>query len=1145
MTPLFFLSFHAFSLTDKYRLVWRDNPATTICVQWNVISGSNSRVVYDEVDHGTNVASYAFVKAYDIQENYRGLNNTFARITGLKPNTKYYFLIVDDNSVSRRFWFMTAPDNPNERLSIIAGGDSRSNDPARQRANKIVAKLRPHVVMFGGDFTGTTTNTEWTNWFNDWQLTIGTDGRIIPLVVAQGNHEAGGWYTDLSKLFDAPYQDNDPTKLYYAQNFGGSLLRVYTLNTEIPIGGDQTTWLNNDLNANPGFTWKMAQYHRPMRPHEAGKSEGNNQYNNWAQLFRDKDVKLIVECDAHVVKQTWPIVPSTATGSQEGFIRDDENGSVYVGEGCWGDLRTANDGKNWTRGMGSFTSYNWIFVDQCSIEIRTVMIPSNPDAIPVVSDNNRFQVPAGLNMWDPGNGDVIYINKSCGSPIVSLTAPVKEAYYATPQTITLKANASDAGGTITKVEFLVNGNLVGTVMGTPYDFNWTIPSDGKYTITARATDNDGNVGTSPAVNITVGTVTNNICSKASEDAEQNLSTGSVSSSSSDLELVYDGVDQIVGIRFSGLNIPKGVTISAATIEFTAKDPSSGTCNLSIFGEASDNSATFSSTTNNISSRTKTTATVNWAPAAWTTAGGTHSTPDLKSIIQEIVNRSGYANTSAITILFTGTGTRRAWSIEGNADAAPKICITYVTGGPPNASPTVNITSPSNGSYFSVSQEVNIAANANDSDGTISVVDFYVDGVKVGSDFTGPYNFAWSPSAAGDYTITVVAIDDKGASSTSSEIKITVNQLGVFTVTSKITASSDDAEELIGNAQPGAPAIGSVSLTSSDLELNHEAGVGDNMVGLRFSSVNIPKTAIIHRAYIQFTVDEANPPGGATITIRGQAADNPATFTNTNGNISSRPKTSASVTWSVLDWSFVGDQGPDQRTPDLKQIINEIISRPGWMQGNAMAFFTSGTGLRTADAYDKGPAGAAYLVIEYSDQPLAISFISLEVNKTDDRSVSVAWSSFIEEEMKYFVELEREDNPGNVQIRQTVFSDSKGLNRFEVKVDNLVPGRYYFRVKQENQKGDVQFSERVLVDIGVESLFYLFPNPCSDKIRLVSDLLDPVAVELYDFQGSLKGVWNFDAEIEERTLLLEGFSPGIYFVKIKNHSAENIIKVVKE
>ena len=81
-----------------------------------------------------------------------------------------------------------------------------------------------------------------------------------------------------------------------------------------------------------------------MRPHYASKSEGDDEYLNWAQLFYDHAVDLVIECDSHIVKRTHPVRPSTATGSDEGFIQDDVAGTVYIGEGCWGaPLRSADD----------------------------------------------------------------------------------------------------------------------------------------------------------------------------------------------------------------------------------------------------------------------------------------------------------------------------------------------------------------------------------------------------------------------------------------------------------------------------------------------------------------------------------------------------------------------------------------------------------------------------------------------------------------------------------------------------------------------------------------------------------------------------------------------------------------------------------
>lgn len=399
-----FVSINATASNDKYRLTLRGNPSTSIVIGWNQISGSNARVYYGTTDYGTNYNSYPNSAAPSRTSSYKGMNNNFVRLTGLQPNTAYYFVIRDSEGTSRRLWFKTAPSD-RSRLSFIAGGDSRNNRTPRRNANLLVSKLKPHAVLFGGDMTDDDTNSQWQNWFNDWQLTIASDGRMFPIIAARGNHEDSN--NSIYNLFDTP-----STSIYYAITFGNNLVRTYTLNTEISISGNQTTWLRNDLSANSNATWKIAQYHKPMRPHVSYKSEGNSQYSNWAQTFYDNKVQLVVECDAHTVKTTWPVRPSTGSGSDEGFVRDNTNGTVYVGEGCWGaPLRSNGDNKSWTRNSGRFNQFKWIFVDENKIETRTIQV-DNASSVGEVSNNNVFQIPSNLDIWNPSNGSVVTINKS-------------------------------------------------------------------------------------------------------------------------------------------------------------------------------------------------------------------------------------------------------------------------------------------------------------------------------------------------------------------------------------------------------------------------------------------------------------------------------------------------------------------------------------------------------------------------------------------------------------------------------------------------------------------------------------------------------------------------------------------------------------
>ena len=134
---------------------------------------------------------------------------------------------------------------------------------------------------------------------------------------------------------------------------------------------------------------------------------------------------------------------------------------------------------------------------------------------------------------------------------------------------------------------------------------------------------------------------------------------------------------------------------------------------------------------------------------------------------------------------------------------------------------------------------------------------------------------------------------------------------------RVVSSSDDAEEQSSRI---------TGLTSSDLEMVQEASI--QTVGMRFNGVTIPPGATITSAHIQFQAEDTNT-RTTTLMIQGQAVDDTPTFSSTTGNISSRTRTTASTTWSPPAWNTLGEQGPDQQTPDISAVIQEIIDR-SWL-----------------------------------------------------------------------------------------------------------------------------------------------------------------------------------------------------------------------
>lgn len=216
---------------------------------------------------------------------------------------------------------------------------------------------------------------------------------------------------------------------------------------------------------------------------------------------------------------------------------------------------------------------------------------------------------------------------------------------------------------------------------------------------------------------------------------------------------------------------------------------------------------------------------------------------------------------------------------------------------------------------------------------------------------------------GEYEVTVTVGD-----LTSKPFTFKVTSL--VTLTIPIAKGGDDAEEFRQDFMDYPN--GYMAVTSSDLELCTEATDLKLMVGLIFRNVEIPVGATITNAYVQFTCDDNdNQEGPLGINIWGiKETNTSAPFLEDLFNITSRPNTTASVTWLAPIWAVKEEKGPDQATCDLSEIVQEIVDQAGWASGNNMGFKFANEVTdkihREAEAWEDNDGGSpAELIVTFS------------------------------------------------------------------------------------------------------------------------------------------------------------------------------------
>ncbi|MCC9166760.1 PA14 domain-containing protein, partial [Pontibacter harenae] len=127
----------------------------------------------------------------------------------------------------------------------------------------------------------------------------------------------------------------------------------------------------------------------------------------------------------------------------------------------------------------------------------------------------------GIKLGPNGSAPATPSNQA---PTVNLTSPAQQVSITQGNTITVSANASDADGSVTKVEFFLGSTKIGEDVTSPYSTSLSATTLGTFTLTAKATDNKGAVSTSKGVSISVAPATSSATPSATPTATPSTST---------------------------------------------------------------------------------------------------------------------------------------------------------------------------------------------------------------------------------------------------------------------------------------------------------------------------------------------------------------------------------------------------------------------------------------------------------------------------------------------------------------------------------------------------------------------------------------------------------------------------------------------
>ena len=441
-------------------------------------------------------------------------------------------------------------------------------------------------------------------------------------------------------------------------------------------------------------------------------------------------------------------------------------------------------------------------------------------------------------------------------------------------------------------------------------------------------------------------------SSGTDDATETVGSGYVITNRNS---AYPGKDYIIGYRFDGVDIPKGSNIQSAVLYQYCAGYETRPVALKYVGEAADASQTFSTDRYSLSSRPKTDG-YQIETAAWTKYSF-NASPDLREIVQEIIDRPGWESGNAITIFVEdheSESTRMVHHFEYGASHGAQMEIEYTENssapGDDGLAPVVTVLNPPFGVETS-RDAVTIEGTASDNIGVASVSWESNFGDKGVAEGTTSWIIKDVKLGEGINTIVVRANDAAGNVGESSvEINRLISQGDIREISIPVESPDSDSFEKTYNG--------------ANSSLNNVVMIGEGRTGgFRFTGASIPPGASVLSAKLMLycVFGESKP---VVLAYTGEASGSSQPFGSQSLNIGSRLRTAAYELEDSQTWTCDAFNA----SPELRNIVQEIIDLPDWQEGNPITLFIEDYGsnnTRNINAYDNSPDKAAFLKVAYN------------------------------------------------------------------------------------------------------------------------------------------------------------------------------------
>ena len=558
------------------------------------------------------------------------------------------------------------------------------------------------------------------------------------------------------------------------------------------------------------------------------------------------------------------------------------------------------------------------------------------------SGANVLTVVAIDNLGNSGSSTPVTLTVNGAAPTVAFGHPVPAGLLVNiPYSLTATASPA-SGNTVTQVQYFANGVLLGTATAFPYLFSWTPLATGGYTVTAVATDNNGNKSVAATATVTVNSGTVPAIPLTSPINGASYAVGNPITVAATAAL---GSGLFVGVEFFANGVSLGsVKVAPFSVTFTPNAP--GTYVFTALGtDSSGNTVTTTPVTVSVVVPTGPTVAISSpannaslpvnVPQTVTVIAGSSSASltsvDVTANGVSLGPKNSFPYVFSWTPASEGTFVLIAVATDSQGTVSRSIPITVKVAAA--APPTVSLTSPLAGSSYPVGNPVTLTANASSPAAgiTIASVQFFDNGASLGTKTSSPYTLTWLPTVAGSYSLSAIATDTSGAQATSAPVAVTIGLNAPPTIS--LTSPSSAATYALG----------------SGVLLSATAGDSDGTVtSVQFFANGLLLSTVTKAPYSFSWVPQAS----GTYQVTASATDN-------TGNVSTTPQLPVTISAAVTTTVSITNPLAASSYPVGNAIPFVATIAGGNGPITLVEFFVNGTSIGTKPGWPSRPIAPAF------------------------------------------------------------------------------------------------------------------------------------------------------------------------------------------